>query len=366
LGGSGGREAKRHRRAEHGRPPIEEVALLFGKLGVIGFGGPAAHIAMMRDEVVVRRKWIDEQQFLDLVAACNVIPGPTSTELAIHLGHKRAGRLGLVVAGAAFILPAATVVLALAWLYVRYGTRPEAGDLLWGVTAAVIAVIATALVSFTRTAVKDVRTGVIALGSLVAYLLGVNEVVILAFALVAGLASSLFAALPAIAAVFVKIGVLLFGSGYVLVAFLRTELVVSRGWLTERQLLDAISIGQVTPGPVFTTATFIGYVLAGFAGAVVATVAIFLPSFVLVGLTGPIVDRVRRSVRGRAALDAINAAVVGLLAGVLVVLGRDVLTDAGAIAIALVATVLILKWRVNTSVIVLGGAVVGLLRTLLF
>jgi chromate transporter len=339
---------------------------LFGKLGVIGFGGPAAHIAMMRDEVVDRRKWIDEQEFLDLVAACNVIPGPTSTELAIHLGRRRAGRLGLLVGGAAFILPAALIVLGLAWAYVRYGSRPEADDLLWGVTAAVIAVIAVALVSFTRTAVKDARTAAIAIGALVAYLLGVNEVVIIALAAAAGLASSLFVALPAIAAVFLKIGVLLFGSGYVLIAFLRTELVVQRGWLTEQQLLDAVSIGQVTPGPVFTTATFVGYVLAGFAGAVVATVAIFAPSFLLVGLTGRVVERVRASKRGRAVLDAINAAVVGLLAGVLVLLAREAVTDIGAIAIAIVALVLICRWRVNTSLIVAGGAVAGLLRALLF
>jgi chromate transporter len=346
--------------------PLVEVALLFGKLGVIGFGGPAAHIAMMRDEVVVRRKWIDEQEFLDLVAVCNVIPGPTSTELAIHLGRRRAGRLGLLVGGAAFILPAALIVLALAWAYVRYGSTPTADDLLWAVSAVVIGVIAVALVSFTRTAVKDARTAALAIGALVAYLLGVNELVILAVAATAGLASSLFVALPAIAAVFAKIGVLLFGSGYVLIAFMRTELVVQRGWLTEQQLIDAVSIGQVTPGPVFTTATFVGYVLAGFAGAVVATAAIFAPSFLLVGATGKVVEGIRASTRGRAVLNAINAAVVGLLAGVLILLGRDALTDVGAVAITVIALALLLRFRINSSLVIAGGAVVGLLRALLF
>ncbi len=352
---------------------MREVARVFLKLGTIGFGGPAAHIALMRDEVVERRGWIDDQGFLDLVGACNLIPGPTSTELAIHLGRRRAGRAGLVVAGLCFILPAAAIVAVLAWAYVRYGTRPVAVDLLWGVTAVMLAIVFAAIVPLARTASKGVSTCAITFASFVGYLIGINEVLILLGAAlvlagvrVAGVTVVVAAApdLWRIGAAFLKVGALLFGSGYVLLAFLENDLVRTYGWLTETQLLDAVAIGQVTPGPVFTTALFVGYVVSGWDGAVVATVAIFLPSFVLVALTHNLVGKIRATPWAAAALDGVNAAAVGLLAGVLVVLSRGVFEDLWAIPPTVGAAVVVLATKVNTVWLVAAGALLGLLRTL--
>jgi chromate transporter len=358
-----------------------EVARVFGTLGLIGFGGPAAHIALMRDELVVRRKWVDDQAFLDLVGAVNLIPGPNSTELAIHLGHRRAGRWGLVVAGTCFIAPAVVIVGALAWVYVRYGRSDIGADLLWGVKAVMLAIVLGAIVALARTAVGDVRTCIVTLGAFGAYLAGVNELVLLAMGavVVAGTraiprrAPAFFAGAIAVASTdvqhwrlagaFLKVGALLFGSGYVLLAFLRNDLVRGLGWLTEQQLLDAIAIGQVTPGPLFSTATFIGYVLAGWSGALVATIAIFLPSFVFVALTARLIPRIRRTPWASAALDGVNAAAIGLLAGVLVVLARQALTDWWAVVLALASAVLVLVARVNGAWLVLAGALIGLLRT---
>jgi chromate transporter len=301
-----------------------DLARLFLKLGTIGFGGPAAHIAMMEDEAVRRRGWLSRERFLDLLGATNLIPGPNSTEMAIHVGHERAGWRGLVVVGVCFIAPAFAIVLAGAWAYTRYGTLPAAEGLLRGVKPAIIAVVLQALWGLGRTATRTRALAAVGLLSLAAAAAGVHELVVISgagalLALVAwarsgsgrgrangipalplgaaGLAATTAGlasfGLKSLFLVFLKIGSVLFGSGYVLLAFLRADLVVRRGWLTESQLLDAIAVGQVTPGPVFTTATFVGYVLGGFRGAVVATVGIFLPAFVFVALSGPLVPRIQ-------------------------------------------------------------------------
>jgi chromate transporter len=299
---------------------VAEVAGVFLKLGTIAFEGPAAHIAMMRQELVRRRRWVSDARFLDLVGATNLIPGPNSTELAIHLGYDRARWRGLLAAGVCFILPASVIVLGLAWAYVRYGQTPEVDGLLYGIKPVVVAIVVWALVGLARTAIKGWLTGVVAAAALAAYLLGINELAVLAAGgllvmvvrtgggwLRRGGPHALTLALLALGEprfhdptggqlfqlflTFLKIGAVLYGSGYVLLAFLRSDFVERLGWITQTQLLDAVSIGQVTPGPVFTTATFIGYTVAGIPGALLATLGIFLPSFVLVGLLTRIVDR---------------------------------------------------------------------------
>jgi chromate transporter len=365
---------------------LTSVALLFLQLGVTAFGGPAAHIAMMEDEVVTRRRWLSREDFLDLLGATNLIPGPNSTEMAIHVGHRRAGWLGLLIAGSCFILPAAAITLALAWAYVRFGTLPGAAGLLYGVKPAVVAVVAQALWKLGRSAVKSIPLAVIAAASIVASALGTNELVVLGAAglcVIAWLAIRRKASLPALAMaplplfpaaaaapatvgllqlflVFLKIGAVLFGSGYVLLAFLRAELVVHRHWLTETQLLDAIAIGQVTPGPVFTTATFVGYLVARFAGAGVATAGIFLPAFVFVALSGPLVPRLRRSQWAGAFLDGVNVASLALMAVVTWHLARAALVDPISILLAAASAVLLVRFRVNSAWLILGGAVLGL------
>jgi chromate transporter len=298
---------------------LRDLALLFAKLGCVAFGGPAAHIAMMRAEIVGRLRWMGEQEFLDLMGASNLIPGPNSTELAIHIGRVRAGWRGLLVAGTCFILPAFLIVLAAAILYVRFGSTPQAEGLLFGITPVVVAIVAHALWGFLRQAVKGPFLAAVRIGALVLYFVGVGELLLLfggallvlavrfvrtrrgeheALILPLDLPLGLLAAPATLAGTlgifvsFLKIGSVLFGSGYVLLAFLRSEF-VDPGLLTYQQLLDAVAVGQVTPGPVFTTATFIGYVLAGVPGAVLATVGIFLPGFVFVALTGPIIPRLR-------------------------------------------------------------------------
>ncbi|MDQ4106962.1 MAG: chromate efflux transporter, partial [Actinomycetota bacterium] len=329
---------------------LGELARLFLKLGCVAFGGPAAHVAMMREEVVSRRKWMDDQEFLDLVGATNLIPGPNSTELAIHLGRVRAGWRGLLVAGACFIVPAALIVLVFAVLYDRYGSTPEVERILYGVIPVIIAVIAHALWGLLRTAVKDPLTGAVGAAALVLYLLGLGEIPLLAAGALAvllvrgagrwrtgaatfvplglplGLLQVPAAGVGTIFFSFLKIGAVLFGSGYVLLAFLRSEFIAT-GLLTERQLLDAVAVGQFTPGPVFTTATFIGYLLAGFPGAVLATVGIFLPAFVFVALSGPFIPRLRRSPVASNLLDGLNVTSLALMAGVTWQLGRSAILD---------------------------------------
>jgi chromate transporter len=369
---------------------LAALALLFVKLGTTAFGGPAAHVAMMEDEVVRRRGWLTREDFLDYLGATNLIPGPSSTELAMHVGRERRGWAGLAVAGAAFIIPASIIVGALAWAYVRFGTLPQAAGLLYGIKPVVIAVILQAVAGLGRTALKTRALWIVAAGAALLFGLGINELLVLAMAglacamgqraasggmRAAGIvlvwpagaaagASVAPASLGAIFGVFLKIGAVLFGSGYVLVAFLRADLVERLGWLTERQLLDAVAIGQVTPGPVFTTATFIGYILAGVPGAVVATIAIFLPAFVFVAASGSLVRRIRSSPTAGAALDGVNVASLALMAVVTLQLGRTALVDPLTVALALASAVLLIRYRINSAWLVLGGAAVGLARAM--
>ena len=364
----------------HGR--LGELARLFGRLGVVAFGGPAAHIAMMHDEVVTRRRWLSDAAFVDLIGVTNLIPGPNSTEMTMHVGRVRAGWRGLIVAGASFILPAAAIVLACAVAYVRYGQTPNGQALLHGVKPVVLVIIAQALVKLGRTALAAGRLQwVVGAAAIVAYLLGGNEIVILVLGALVVLArrtlgpatgpTSVVAVLLAteqagalglgrILAVFLKIGAVLYGSGYVLLAFLRSDLVVRLDVLTNQQLLDAVAIGQFTPGPLFTTATFIGYVLAGLPGAVVATIGIFLPSFCFVAAIGPHVEQLRRRTWTAALLDGVNAAAVGLMAGVMIELAGDALVDPLTVVLALATAVLLWRTSLNSAWLVLGGAVIGM------
>jgi chromate transporter len=346
---------------------VRELALLFLRLGATAFGGPAAHIAMMEDEVVRRRGWLTREKFLDLHAATNLIPGPNSTEMAIHVGYLRGGWRGLLVAGLCFILPATLITAALAWLYVGYGAVPEAAGLLYGVKAVVLAVVLHALWRLGRSALRTRGLAAVAVAAVVANALGVHELVVLA---AAGLlvvaararpprATALAVPLVPLFLVFLKIGSVLFGSGYVLLAFLRADFVHRFGWLTEQQLLDAVAAGQVTPGPVFSTATFVGYLLGGASGALLATAGIFLPAFVFVALSGPLVPRLRASRTAGAFLDGVVVASLGLMAVVTWQLGRVAIVDVPSAAIALVASVLLWR-RVNSAWLVLGGALLGL------
>src|SRR5205809_3125966 len=377
------------------RTTLTELAALFLRLGATSFGGPAAHIAMMEDEVVRRRGWLTRADFLDLLGATNLIPGPNSTELAIHIGHRRAGWPGLLVAGACFIVPAMLIVLALAWAYVRFGRLPEAAGLLYGVKPVVIAIVLQALLGLARAAVKSPTLGVAGAAAVAATAAGVHELVVLgavgmAIALlgwagertspgrsapsVGPLAAPIAAAGVATGAAafglgplflfFLKVGSVLFGSGYVLLAFLRADLVTRWHWLSEGQLLDAIAVGQITPGPLFTTATFVGYVLGGTPGAVVATVGIFLPAFVFVALSGPLVPRIRQSETAGAFLDGVNAASLALMVVVTYQLGRSIVVDFTSLALTVIGVIVLFRFRVNSVWILFGGAVVGLTQKL--
>jgi chromate transporter len=346
---------------------------------------------MMHDEVVKRRKWLDEQEFLDLLGATNLIPGPNSTEMAIHISYKRAGWRGLILGGMSFIVPAMLIVLGLAWLYVQYGSYPQVDWLLYGIKPVVIAIVLQALWSLGRKAIKDWLTAVMVLIVIGLYWAGINEIGLLfggGFVLlllkninnfplkkVAGVAvpGSLLAItsqavsgvqLPLLFFTFLKIGSILYGSGYVLLAFLRADFVVHLGWLTDQQLIDAIAIGQVTPGPVFTTATFIGYILAGLPGALLATLGIFLPSFVFVALSSPLIPKLRNSKFFGSLLDGVNATSLGLMAAVLVQLGRSSLTDPVTILIGLISAILLIRYRVNSTWLILGGGLIGLASAL--
>ncbi|MEJ5249548.1 MAG: chromate efflux transporter [Caldilinea sp.] len=365
-----------------------ELAALFLRLGFTAFGGPAAHIAMMHDEVVKRRRWLNDQEFLDLLGATNLIPGPNSTEMAIHIGFRRAGWLGLLMGGACFILPAMGIVMALAWTYVEYGATPAATWLLYGVKPVMVAIVALALLDLGRRAVKDALTLAVGIGAFALYFLQVNEIALLfAGGAVVMMTSNLqrirqgrlhdlsaplaLFSLPALATTpfnlsilfftFLKIGSVLYGSGYVLLAFMRADFVVRLGWLSDQQLLDAIAIGQVTPGPVFTTATFVGFVLGGTPGALVATLGIFLPAFVFVALSSPFIPQLRSSTWFGALLDGVNVASLGLMAAVTVELSRASLIDPLTIGIALVSTGLLIRYKINSTWLVLGGAALGLL-----
>jgi chromate transporter len=389
---------------------LGELARLFLKLGVIGFGGPAAHVAMMEDEVVTRRRWLDRQHFLDLIGATNLIPGPNSTEMTMHVGYERAGWAGLVVAGSCFILPAVAITGAFAWAYVTYGSLPAVEPYLRGIKPAVIAVILGALWKLGKRAVSGWRLAVVGAAVTAAVLAGADEVLALLAAgalgmawlrlvarrgdrdgeeapsgailpaLLPGLRRAAGGALAAATATgaaaasavplgrlflfFLKVGAVLYGSGYVLVAYLEGGLVRQHGWLTHPQLLDAIALGQLTPGPVLSTATFVGYVLAGTPGAAVATVGIFLPSFFVVLAFNPLVPRLRESAWMGAFLDAVNVAAVGLMAAVTFELGAATLQTGPAWLIAALAGVAVLRFRLNAVWIVFGGAAVGRLLAL--
>jgi chromate transporter len=379
--------------------PLREIAALFLQLGTTAFGGPAAHIALMEEEVVRRRGWMTRGQFLDYLGATNLIPGPNSTELAIHIGHARGGWPGLVVAGACFIVPAALVAATFAWAYVQYGSLPQMAGVLYGVKPVVIAVVAQALWTLGRTALKSATLLVLGSCALLGTVLGLGELTLLALAALTALAviwlphrvarssgpgrAGLLAGLLAVGptsvvsaattatasgvpfslgtlfGVFAKVGAVLFGSGYVLLAFLRADLVERLGWLTEQQLLDAVAIGQLVPGPVFTTATFIGYFLGGPWGAVVATVGIFLPAFVFVAVSGPLVPRLRRSPAAGAVLDGVNVASLALMGAVSWQLARSALVDPLTVALAVAALVALVHFRVRSSWLILAGAIVG-------
>lgn len=357
------------------------------KLGTIAFGGPAVHVAMLRDEAVRRRRWLDDAEFVDLFGAVSVLPGPSSTQLAIVLSRRRAGWAGLVLGGVCFIAPAMTIVLGLAWAYRRYHATPTGGGLLYGVEPVVVAVVAVALWELGRTALRRHWSVIIGAGALAAYFARVDVLLVLASG---GLAATLVhnrhrltgppaLVLPvlstvaatrvrpgsgAVLAEFAKLGVIVFGSGYVLLAFLRADLVTHLHWLSERQVLDAVAAGQVTPGPVFTTATFVGYLLGGVPAALVATAGIFVPSFAMVSALEPLVGRVRRSAWLAPALEGLAGAALGLMAGVTVDLGRTAIVDPFTGVLAGAALVVMLRWRPNAVWLVAGGAAVGVAHAL--
>lgn len=377
-------------------PPtsLAELALLFARLGTTAFGGPAVHIAMMREEVVVRRRWLTEEAFLDALGAAQIVPGPTSTELAIHIGWLRRRWAGLLVAGLAFIVPAVVITGALAWVYVRYGTVPAARGILYGVQPIIIAVVVQAIWGLAPAAARTWPLRAVTALAIVAATVGLSELWILLGAgalalimraatsrgdgstaprasilpLLIPLAATTTTAAAAVAAnptllflVFAKIGSLLFGSGYVLLAFLRAELIEARGWITETQLIDAVAVGQVTPGPVFTTATFIGWIIGGPSGGLAATAGIFLPAFVFVAISGPLIPRLRRSPHASAFLDGVNAASLALMAVVTFQLARAAIVDVPTAALALVGAFLLVRVRARSTWLVVGGAVAGLL-----
>ena len=387
------------------RSPLVEVLWLFLRLGFTAFGGPAAHIAMMREEVVRRRQWITEERFADLIGVTNLIPGPSSTELAIYLGYLRAGWPGFLVAGVCFIGPAMLIVLALAWAYVTYGALPQIDWLFYGIQPVVVAIIAQAIWNLGRTVFKGPLAVGLALVVLICYFLGVNVVLLLfggaALYGVLHLVVSRWRKEPPVVSVvvpllladlraflellvsrrgagaaaaaasvslglvfleFLKLGSVVYGSGYTLLAFLRADLVQNLHWLTDKQLLDAVSIGQFTPGPVFTTATFIGYVIGGWPTAGLATLAMFLPSFVLIALIHPVASRLRQATWTATLLDGVNAAALALMTGVLVQLGQHALMDVLTWALAVIAFAILLRFKLNSVWLILAGAVIGVLR----
>jgi chromate transporter len=370
-----------------GPTSLGEIAWLFFRLGATSFGGPAAHIGMMEREVVQRRGWLTREEFLDLLSAANLIPGPNSTEMAIHIGWARARWAGLVVAGACFIAPAVLITLGVAWAYVRHGALPAATGMLYGVKPVVIAIVVQAVWRLGRSALKSRVLAALSAATAALSAAGANE---LALLLGAGLVMAVpawlrgrkgggggslslsllllppvgMAAVPPFGLTplflfFLKVGSVLYGSGYVLVAFLRSDLVERWGWLTDQQLLDAVALGQATPGPVFTTATFIGYLLGGVEGAGLATLGIFLPAFVFVAASGPLVPRLRNSRVAGAFLDGVNAASLSLMFVVACELGRSALVDPITTCLALASGVMLIRFRINSAWFILAGALIG-------
>lgn len=362
---------------------LKELAKLFLKLGTIGFGGPAVHIAMMEEEVVRKRKWMTEEHFLDLVGATNLIPGPNSTEMTMHIGHERGGWKGLVVAGSCFIIPAVIITAIFAWAYQLYGHLPTVQPFIYGIKPAIIAVVFSLMIKLGRRALKSIELGIIGLLAAIAVLMGYDEILVFFVSGISGIvlylikqsAKNIKGIFPVILLqvfnpsihlsdfklfwIFFKIGSILFGSGYVLFAFLDAEL-VGRGWLSKQQLIDAIAVGQFTPGPVFSSATFIGWQLGGMGGAIVATIGIFLPSFLLVAILNPVIPKLRKSKVMSTFLDTINVVSIALILAVIIEMGRETLLDWRTIIIALVSFTLIFYFKkLNTAFIILGGAFFG-------
>lgn len=368
---------------------VLRVGGVFLRIGATAFGGPAAHIAFMRHELVERRRWVSEQHFLDLLGATNLIPGPNSSEMTMHIGYLRAGLAGLLAGGIAFVLPGMVITLILAWVYTRYGTTPAANWLLYGIKPVIIPLIVAALWSLGRRAVTGALTALVGILALALYFLGVNFVIVLVaggltvaagrrirqrgallpFPLLGlGLPASAVGSgfsLLALAWTFFKIGALLYGSGYVLFAFMHAELVERHAWLTEQALIDAIAAGQMTPGPLSTTATFVGYLLAGVPGAIIATAAFYLPAFVIVALSNPLIPRIRSSRSVSSLLDGVNVAALGLMAAVTWELARAAFVDVYAILLGVLAALLLWRYRVSAATLVILGATGGLLSALL-
>jgi chromate transporter len=367
---------------------LTEIALVFLKLGTIAFGGPAAHLAMMEEEFVSRRHWITHAEFLDRLAAANLIPGPSSTEVAIFVGQLKRGWRGLIVAGCCFIIPAAIIVSLIAWAYVRFGSLPKVEGIFYAIKPAVVAIVIQALGKLGRTGLKTIQLAVIAALAMGLTFLGVSPLIVLFSAgllsaasratknrLVSATFGSAKIAGAAVATVavgsalphgllrlffsFLKIGSVVFGSGYVLLAFLQTEFVDRLHWLTEKQLIDAVAVGQFTPGPVFTTATFIGYIVAGWSGAAVTTIGIFLPGFLLVAVSGPLIPRLRKSAVASAALDGVVAGSLALMAVVTWQLGRASIVDRMTLLIFAISLIALLRFRVNPAWVVAAAAIVG-------
>ena len=368
---------------------LTEVIKLFLKLGFTAFGGPAAHIGIMHDEVVIRRKWLTDEEFLDLLGATNLIPGPNSTEMAIHIGYLRAGWMGLIAAGFCFVAPATLIVLGLSWLYVQYGTTPQLEWLMYGIKPVVIAIIAQALWTLGSKAFKNKWLALIGVTVFALYFVGFNEIALLfaggfivmfisniqrlrkinpAVLLPLGgavLTQAIPFSLATLFFIFLKIGSVLYGSGYVLLAFLRNDFVLRLGWLTDQQLIDAVAIGQVTPGPLFTAATFIGYILGGTSGALLATLGIFLPSFIFVAISNPLIPKIRNSTWMSSLLDGVNASSLGLMAAVTAQLSFSSLTDFPTVLIAVASLILLLRYKINSTWLIAGGALTGFMMSLI-
>ncbi|MCA1992607.1 MAG: chromate transporter [Coleofasciculus sp. S288] len=380
---------------EQQRQRLTELATVFLRLGMIAFGGPAAHIAMMDEEVVKRHQWMSRESLLDLIGVTNLLPGPNSTELAIHIGYERAGWRGLFIAGSCFILPAMLIVWILAALYDRYQTVPQLQWLLYGIKPVIIAIVLQALWKLGRKAAKDVPTTIVGVAAVAAYFAGLNEILLLlllgivvmlvknwqrrgtttgAFLLpFSGVFAQVGGATAAVTSIswvsvflfFLKIGCVLYGSGYVLLAFLQRDLVERNQWLTSEQLLDAVAIGQFTPGPVFTTATFVGYLLAGNAGAIAGTIGIFLPAFILVWIVNPWVPKLRRSPWAGGFLDGVNAASLGLMAGVTYTLGQTALVDWLTVVVVILSAIAVFRFKINSAWLVPAGGAIGFASHLL-
>lgn len=364
---------------------LKEIAKLFLKLGIIGFGGPAVHIAMMQDEVVVKKKWLTEQHFLDLIGATNLIPGPNSTEMAIHIGHEKAGWKGLIVAGICFIFPAVIITGFFAWLYKEYGQIPEIKPFLYGIKPAIIAIILSAIFPLAKKSLKTIQLGIIGGIILLLSLLNYNEIILMFGAGIIALLiyylkqntnKSINTFLPLtllqvsntniisatnlnLFLIFLKIGAILYGSGYVLFAFLDAEL-VETGLLSRTQLIDAIAVGQFTPGPVFSSVTFIGYQINGLPGAIISTIAIFLPSFIFVALLNPLVKKMRNSKMFSTFLDAVNVASIAIIISICLEMGKETIIDWRTILIAFLSIIITFNYRkINSAFVVLGGSIIG-------